>query len=132
PIIRITTDITTVVDAGQEALLALPDAPVIFQRGHTLCLIARGVKPPRWLHRHPEAPIIQLANGARLHELASQAATWEKCDKRAKDGDEWQPAFPPSWFVPTLQGRPAWPFPVLEGMISTPTLRPDGSVLDCP
>lgn len=31
-----------------------------------------------------------------------------------------------------LTARPSWPFPVLEGVIHSPTLRPDGSILDTP
>lgn len=129
PVIRITTAMTAIVDQGQAALLALPDAPVIFQRARSLCLIARGVTPPRWLHRPQDAPVILEASPARLRELASHAARWEKHDARK---DEWSTSLPPGWFVETLQGRPSWPFPVLEGIIGAPTLRPDGSVLDTP
>jgi putative DNA primase/helicase len=129
PVIRITTTMTDVVDRGQAALLALPDAPVMFQRARSLCVIARGVTPPTWLHRPPDAPVILEASPARLRELASHAARWEKHDARK---DVWVSALPPAWFVETLQGRPAWPFPVLEGIIGAPTLRPDGSVLDTP
>lgn len=127
PVIRITTEMQKIVDQGQTALLALPEAPVIFQRARTLCVIARGVTPPRWLHRPHDAPVILEASPARLRELVSQAARWEKYDARQ---EEWVSALPSSWFVETLQGRPAWPFPVLEGIIGAPTLRPDGSVLD--
>jgi putative DNA primase/helicase len=129
PVISITTEMTRVVDQGQAALLALPEAPVIFQRARRLCIIARGVPPPKWLHRPQDAPVILEASPARLCELVAQAARWEKYDARK---DEWVSALPPGWFVETLQGRPAWPFPVLEGIIGAPTLRPDGSVLDTP
>ena len=129
PVIRITTAMTAVVDQGQAALLALPDAPVIFQRARRLCIIAHGVTPPLWLHRPPDAPVILEGSPARLCELVSHAARWQKYDARKH---EWNAALPPSWFVETLQGRPAWPFPVLEGILGAPTLRPDGSVLDTP
>jgi Domain of unknown function (DUF3854) len=126
PVIQITTDMTEVVDQGQAALLGLPQAPVLYQRARRLCVIARGVRPPKWLHRPPDTPVILEASPAHIVELLTQTAQWEKWDAR-KDG--WKPALPPSWFVETLQGRGVWPFPVLEGIITAPTLRPDGSLL---
>jgi hypothetical protein len=120
------------VDDGQAALLALPNGPVLFQRARRLTLIARGVTPPKWLHRPADAPVMLEAPAAYLDELATKAARWEKFDKRAKKGEEWVEVTPPSRFVQTLQARPSWPFPLLEGIIHSPTLRPDGSVLDRP
>jgi putative DNA primase/helicase len=132
PVIRLGPDITRMVDEGQAALLALPHGPVLFQRARRLSLIARGVKPPQWLHRPADAPVIIEAQAAYLDELATQAARWEKFDKRAKKGEEWIEVTPPSRFVQTLQARPSWPFPLLEGLIHSPTLRPDGSLLATP
>jgi hypothetical protein len=128
PVIQIGPDITRMVDAGQAALLALP-GPALFQRARRLSLIARGVKPPKYLHRPADAPVIVEAQAAYLDELATIAARWEKLDKRKR---EWEEVTPPSRFVQTLQARPSWPFPLLEGIIHSPTLRPDGSLLDTP
>ena len=94
--------------------------------------IARGVTPPRWLRRSADAPVIVQAQAAYLDELATVAARWEKFDKRAKKGEEWVEVTPPGRFVQTLQARPSWPFPLLEGIIHSPTLRPDGSLLQAP
>ncbi len=48
-------------------------------------------------------------------------------------GGELRPAHPPRWAVGALLGRGAWPeLPVLEGVVETPVLRPDGSVLQEP
>src|SRR6266851_874507 len=132
PVIRIGPDITRMVDEGQAALLALPDGPVLFQRARRLSIIARGVKPPRWLHRPADTPVIVEAQAPYLDELATKAARWEKFDKRAKRGEEWVEVTPPTRFVKTLQARPSWPFPLLEGIIHSPTLRPDGSLLETP
>jgi hypothetical protein len=129
PVIRIGPDITRMVDEGQTALLKLPDAPVIFQRARRLSIIARGVKPPRWLHRSSDAPVIVEAQAAFLDELTTIAARWEKLDKRAKS---WEEVTPPPRFVKTLQARPFWPFPLLEGILHAPTLRPDGSLIERP
>jgi hypothetical protein len=129
PVIQITTAMTAVVDAAQAAILALPEGPYLFQRARQLCLIAKGVHPPKWLHRPAQAPVIVPAEPAYVRELAMQAATWQKYDKRA---DRWEPAMPPTWVLDTLYARPSWRFPPLEGIVCAPTLRPDGSVLDTP
>jgi len=129
PVIQITTEMTDVVDQGQAALLELPQAPVLYQRARRLCVIARGVRPPKWLHRPADTPVILEAAPAHIMELLTQAAQWQKWDARK---DDWKPALPPSWFVETLQGRGVWPFPVLEGIITAPTLRPDGSLITQP
>ena len=58
-----------------------------------------------------------------------QAASWWKLDKRTK---KYEQALPPAWVVETLQGRTSHLFPVLESIVCSPTMRPDGSVLDTP
>ena len=120
---------TRIVNETQGALLALPQAPVIYQRARLLVVIARGVKPPKWLHRPHDMPVILDASQARLTELASQGAEYWKYDKRRK---QWEPALPPGWVIETLHCRGEWPFPLLEGIIASPTLRPDGSLLAVP
>jgi hypothetical protein len=74
-------------------------------------------------------PVILEASSAHLWELAGQAARWWKLDKRTKTYEQ---ALPPGWCVEALQGRDGWPFPVLEGIVYSPTLRPDGSLLNTP
>jgi putative DNA primase/helicase len=127
--IYITTQMTTVVNAMQAAITQLPEGPRLLQRAQQLCHIARGVEPPKWLERSHEAPVIVPADPAYLRELAAQAAAWKKYDKRA---DVWEDALPPAWAIDTLLARRVWPFPPLEGVVTAPTLRPDGSVLDLP
>jgi hypothetical protein len=129
PTIRIGPDIKRMVDEGQAAIESLTPGPVLFQRARRLVHIARGVKPPTWLHRPADMPIIIEAQAAYLDELATEGARWEKYDKRARKGEEWVETTPPPRFVQTLQARPGWPFPPLKGIIHSPTLRPDGSLL---
>lgn len=132
PDILLNTEMTRIVDETQAALLALEEAPVIYQRARHLAVIARGVKPPKWLHRPHDMPVMLDASTARLTELATQAAQFWKYNKRNKKGEEWERALPPKWIIETLDSRPAWPFPLLEGIVSSPTLRPDGSLLAVP
>ena len=127
--IQISPDVTGIVDSAIEALLYLPKAPLVYQRARALCVIARQGTPPKWLRRQADTPIIQEAIPAHLWELLTQAALWKKWDARK---EEWKPATPPRWAVEVLQGRTAWPFPLLEGIVCSPTLRPDGSILAQP
>jgi hypothetical protein len=93
PVIQLTAgvDIRATVDTAQQAILALPGEPQLYQRARLLCRIARGIKPPLWLQRSLDAPIIVDANLPYLRELSQQAAQWWKYDKRAKS---WDPAHP--------------------------------------
>ena len=127
--ILLSPDVSAIVDEAITALLALPQAPRVYQRARRLCVIARQGSPPKWLRRQADTPLIQEASPAHLWELMTQAATWKKWYERE---EEWKWATPPHWAVEVLQGRTAWPFPVLEGIVCSPTLRPDGSILDQP
>jgi putative DNA primase/helicase len=129
PLIRITTDMTPVVDTMQEAILQLPGGPHLFQRARILTVLARGVTPPKWLDRAPEIPVLKAVGPAYLRELATRAAAWEKYDKRS---ESWEPALPPTWAIDALLERPGSPFPPLEGIVCAPTLRPDGSLITRP
>jgi hypothetical protein len=129
PTIKISTDVSGLVNAAIAALQLLPQAPVLYQRARALCVIARHGTPPQWLRRQADTPLIHEASPAHLWELVTTAADWEKYDARKK---EWNPATPPRWVVEVVQGRSSWPFPMLEGIVCSPTLRPDGSLLVTP
>jgi len=129
PTIYLSTDTTSIVNHMQDSIQALPDGPYLFQRARQLSIIARGTTAPKWLRRPPAAPVIIPAEPAYMRELATQAATWKKYDRRGKT---WEPTLPPLWAIDTLSARPTWPFPPLEGIVCAPTLRPDGSILTTP
>src|SRR4029453_948281 len=118
PSITISTDLTYMVNAAQQALLSMPSAPHIFQRARQLCLIAHGVQPPKWLQRPPDAPVIVPLDPAYLLELVNQAADWQKKSKRQKK--TFDAALPPAQVIKSLIARPLHPFPLLEGVICAP------------
>jgi putative DNA primase/helicase len=130
PVIQITTNITAMVDAGQQAIIAMANPPRLYQRARQLCFIARGVKTPKWLNRPHDAPVIVEATSAYLLELAVQAAQWQKFDRRK---NRWFPAMPPTReLLDVLMSRGQWDFPRLEAIVHSPTMRPDGSILTTP
>jgi hypothetical protein len=131
PRIYLTTRMMPAIDQAIAALLAVPGGPAIYQRGRTLCHIARGVKPTKWMSRPPDAPTIAVASPHHLQEQLSMAALWMK--EHPKKPGLWVPVIPPMTFIRALQDRKYWPsLLLLEGIVCAPTLRPDGSVLDQP
>jgi hypothetical protein len=73
---------------------------------------------------------------AQLHAFNSdsflkpvaEAATFQKYNQRQ---NRWVDADPPPQLVRTVLANPrCWKFPRVSGVITTPTLRPDGSLLD--
>jgi hypothetical protein len=126
--IQVTADITAVVDAAEDALLTMREAP-LFQRARRLVVITRSAPKPKWLDRDDDAPTIIAVQPPYLEELATRAARWETYNERT---EQWVESRPPAWFAPSLTSRPGWRFPWLEGIVNAPTLCPDGQVLATP
>jgi len=125
PTIIISTDVPTVVDLAADALRQ--HARGIYQRGRTLVHIVREEGRPRTWLRRPEgaAMIAELGEHGTLEQLAA-VADW-------KTGKKNEPALPPKWAVSCLLSRKQWHgIRYLEGIITAPTLRPDGTILEAP
>jgi hypothetical protein len=129
PIIKLSTNMTSVVYRTEINIRDHPKGPFLYQRAHQLSVITRGATPPKWLNRAPDAPLIHPADKALIRELAAFCAEWRKWDAKKKEEVK---TLPPPWAIETLMARPRWSFPPLEGIICAPTLRPDGSILDRP
>jgi putative DNA primase/helicase len=76
------------------------------------------------------AALVPITAPALLKMLA-QAAIWQKWDGRVNGGrGGYVTCDPPERVVSiVLHNRGAWPFPVVRGVLTCPTLRPDGSPL---
>jgi hypothetical protein len=61
-----------------------------------------------------------------LAETLGKLASWSKYDERSQ---EWKSRDCPDKIAKTLLARHQWKLPVLMGVIQTPTLRSDGSIL---
>lgn len=118
--IIITTDEARVID---EALGALARDAGVYTRGHPAHL-ARVVHP-----RRPGAPLVAELSTAALRDRLTRHAWFAR---RGKDGSlRW--AHPPEWCVAGLAARAEYPdLRDLVGVVTTPTLRPDGTILDQP
>lgn len=61
-------------------------------------------------------------------ERMATVASWNKLNKKG----ETVATLPPKCVVETILARGEWPFRPLDRIVETPTLRPDGTVLDTP
>ena len=129
PDIHITTDIRVVVDQAQAAMIDQSATPDLFSRGASLVFIAQAGTSLAALIRPPDAPVIVEATKAYLRERMASSAQFLKYDAKH---DDWVAALPPEWVPDTLKARGSWDFPVLEGVLSSPTMRLDGSILATP
>ncbi len=133
PEIVVRDELASVVSEALAALVADPTCG-IYQRSGLLVRIVRdpAMKIPGVI-RPAGGPIIALVELPHLREQLDRAATWIKFVKdRETKGFKKVPALPPAWVPEVLAARREWPFLILEGIIETPTLRPDGSILDAP
>ena len=129
PTIRIRADLTGVTDEAIAAIASRPDLGV-YVRARQLVRVARDGSPPeRWLERWPGSPVIVPLVAAQVLDAMDRAAGWMKFDGRRK---EYVAAIPPSWAAQQIATRLEWPLPYLEAVTETPTIRPDGSVLETP
>ena len=132
PVIRISPDITVVIDAAEDAILNMPRRN-LYQRSGGLVRVARDADPAaKGQKRPPGATSIKRAPKAYLTEVCSRAATWWRFDSRAAKDKQWKRCMPPKWIAETLSERGQWRIPPISGIIAAPTLRTNGTMLDKP
>jgi putative DNA primase/helicase len=131
PQIKITLDVRGTVDQARDALI-LADVG-IYQRVQSLVRVIRATGRPRGgITRAEGAPIISEIGDAGLLELLTDCAEWIAL-KKAGEAWEERPAHPPRWARGVLLERGDWPgLRYLGGIVTAPTMRPDGSILDRP
>ncbi len=125
PVIKMVTgEHSDIVNLTEKMLI---DAGVpLYSRGESLVRpIIREVDASHG-RRTKVAQLAQL-NGVYLRDLMCRHCEWQKFDKRA---GEWTRTLAPIAIANTLLARNGdWNVPEIVGCISTPTLRPDGSLL---
>lgn len=125
PVIVLTTRMTPAVDAAESALITA--GAEIYQRSGALVRVAAAPEPKEEdAFQRPEgSPVIEVMPTARLRELMDASARWVQVNR---DGDE-VPKMPPLWAAQTLEARGEWGFRSLWGVLTAPTMRPNGSIL---
>jgi len=126
--IIITTKEWEVVDQAEAALAA---NGALYQRGGQLVDVVRDARELRaaGVRRPPNAPRIREVALPRLREEVTRVAILQAIDPKGVP----HLAHPPKWLIEELAARGRWQgVPHLEGVVETPILRPDGSVLQTP
>jgi len=120
-------DIERITDEAQDALIKAERG--LYQRDGRIVSVE--VLPAIAAHgRKVQIQRISERGEHALKEDLSSAASFEKFDGRA---GAFVPTDPPTLIVKTLQDRSGrLRFPPLSGIINTPTMRGDGSILDRP
>ena len=104
----------------------------IFQRAGRLVRIARVPKTEvrQWLNRAENSPVLMMIEASWLELLLNKTISYQKFDPRKNDLVAIDcPADIPRLIMACVGD---WKFRPLAGIIETPTLRPDGSILDKP
>jgi putative DNA primase/helicase len=127
-VIQLGPDIDEITEDVETALIAanLP----IYQRGPLL--VRPGSLPVQAADRYgvkrdTVAPALIVLRSPTLRKYMARAMDFEKYDARKK---KWNRCSPPAEIADLiLDSAGEWKFPAMVGLISTPTLRPDGSLL---
>ena len=128
PIIRVVAgELHLAASEGEAALIAagLP----IYQRGHSLVRpVTQEVHAARG-RMTISAALVALTLHSLIDALCT-VATWERFDARTED---WVRIDPPKRVADTILSRAGvWTFPKIIGVVTTPTIRQDGSILAAP
>jgi hypothetical protein len=117
----------TAASHGEAAMLAFGQP--VYQRGSKLVRpFNREVRASGG--RTAKAADLAELNAHALIDLLSEASDWERFDARSEAWVSANPPMPVAQILLTRQGH--WKFPPIAGVITSPTLRPDGSILSAP
>lgn len=84
----------------------------------------------RGMRRAEGSTVLVPVEKSSLVEILTSLIDWRRYDARK---DDWKPvACPPIVADTMLARRGDWPFPQLSAVVSAPTMRPDGTILDAP
>lgn len=115
----------------EEAIAALADVEGVFRRGPVLVHVVKDDSPLAGIIHPGGGRRIFALGPAGLREQLTRAAEWVSL-KETKGGDVIEvPAHPPTWVVPEIEARKHWDqIRYLSGVVDSPVLRPDGTLLE--
>jgi len=128
PVVRVRAGALSATATRGEEVLRDAGVP-LFQRSGTLVRPVIADAEAAHGRRTKIAQFVRV-DAVYLRDLLGRVARWERYDGRSK---RCLPSDPPSETAPTILARVGeWGFPVVTGVITTPTMRPDGSLLTEP
>ena len=130
PIRVVGGEIARAVDETEEALVAL-HVPVLVRGGAGFLCHPIVDKRPAADHSETEVTLLTRMNPHSMgYVLNKHKITFQRWDERAK---RWRNIDPPRAVVEKLLAKSTWPrLPHVVGVVTVPTLRPDGTVLSQP
>lgn len=99
-----------------------------YVRARMLCRLGTEATPPKGVFRPAGAPFIEPLPAPALRDRLARLGQWTKHKSKGKKV-EITPTIPPPWMIENIMSRSSWSLNPLEGIMETPTIRPDGSVL---
>jgi putative DNA primase/helicase len=124
PVLRITPRISLLTTRTQKMLIAAR-VPFYHRGGELVRPIIRGVKAAHG--RLTKTAQLKSVVPIFMRDTMCRHARWERFDQRALG---WLKTMAPMTVATTLLERDGvWGFPEIVGVIATPTMRPDGSLL---
>jgi putative DNA primase/helicase len=120
-------EIARMVDEAELALIGVAfAAPIMVRAGRLVQPIIDRL--PASHGRTTEVALLRpLTTANVVYLLNKHAAVFQQYDKR---GGKWLAVDPPPTIATQLLEKGRWQFPKVAGVITAPTLRPDGTVLD--
>lgn len=115
-----------------DAIRALSKIDGVYSRGHVLVHVIMDASKLAGIIRPPHAPRILPLGTAGLRDRLTYAADWVVLRERQNEIEEVR-AHPPAWVAPAVEARKIWPrLRTIEGVVESPVLKPDGTVLTDP
>lgn len=115
-----------------DAIAALKRVEGVFCRGQLLVhVVTDASKLAGVIHPGGMSRIVTLGT-AGLRDRLTLAAEWVSIKEKKGELEE-APAHPPAWAAPAVEARKSWPgLRYLEGLVESPVLRPDGTLIEQP
>ena len=118
----ITADLPQMIDQTLEVLQSYNKPPIIFQRGGSLCRIQSTEEGVRIQDLNSDMLRPEVAQAANYFELRMEEIPGGKVKAKVLK-------MPPMPVIKSILVRRSYDMPVIKGIISSPVLRPDGSML---
>lgn len=114
------------------AISGLAGDDSVYQRSGRLVRVIAGADSSDGIRRHSEAPRITTIPTAVVRSLLTRACRFVKV-KLTEDGEQRIASHPPNWMVNAVAEWGHWPgIRYLAGIVNSPVLRPDGTILNAP
>jgi hypothetical protein len=125
PVIQIKDGELSLLATKAEEMLIAAGVPIYQRSGRLVRPIIETVDATRG--RKTKVAQLKVLDDTYLRDLLCRYARWEKYNARSK---KMLPTNPPMEIAATLLARVGdWTIPAISGVITTPTMRPDGSLL---